>query len=39
LETDELTEELKERAPTEEDPREAPHEPLRLPVVGDQEEG
>jgi hypothetical protein len=35
LETDELTEELKERAPTEE----APHEPLRLPVVGDQEEG
>jgi hypothetical protein len=35
LETDELAEGTKERVPAEEeDPREAPHEPLRLPVAG-----
>jgi hypothetical protein len=38
LETDELQEGMKERVPTkEEDPREAPHEPLRLPVTGVEE--
>jgi hypothetical protein len=39
LETDELAEGLKERVPTEEDPREPPHEPLRPPVAGVEEEG
>jgi hypothetical protein len=35
LETDELVEGMKERVSTEEeDPREAPHEPLRPPVAG-----
>jgi hypothetical protein len=35
LETDELTEGMKERVHTEEeDPTEAPHEPLRPPVTG-----
>jgi hypothetical protein len=35
LETDELTEGMKERVPTEEEnPREAPYEPLRPPVIG-----
>jgi hypothetical protein len=34
LETDELVEGKKERVPTEEDPREAPHEPLKLTVTG-----
>jgi hypothetical protein len=39
LETDELAEGLKERVPTEEeDHREAPHEPLRPPVAGVEEE-
>jgi hypothetical protein len=38
LEIDELTEGLKERVTTEEDPRESPHEPLRAPVVGVEEE-
>jgi hypothetical protein len=34
LETDELTKGMKERVPTEEEnPREAPYEPLRLPVI------
>jgi hypothetical protein len=38
LEIDELQEGMKERVPTkEEDPREAPHEPLRLPVNGVEE--
>jgi hypothetical protein len=35
LETDELVEGMKERVPTEEeDPREAPHEPLKPTVTG-----
>ena len=34
LEMDELAEGLKERVPMEEDPREAPHEPLKPPVAG-----
>jgi hypothetical protein len=33
LETDELAEGMKERVPTEEDPREAPYEPLKPPVT------
>jgi hypothetical protein len=38
LETDELAEGMKERAPMEEeDPREAPHEPLRSSVTGVEE--
>jgi hypothetical protein len=38
LETDELAEGMKERAPMEEeDPREAPHEPLRSSVAGVEE--
>jgi hypothetical protein len=35
LELEEHMENMKERVPTEEEnPREAPHEPLRLPVAG-----
>jgi hypothetical protein len=34
LETDELAEGMKERVPMEEDPREAPYEPLKPPVAG-----
>jgi hypothetical protein len=38
LETDKLTEGMNDRVPTEEeDPREAPHEPLKPPVMGVEE--
>jgi hypothetical protein len=33
LETKELTKEVREEVPMEEDPRESPHKPLRLPAL------
>jgi hypothetical protein len=38
LEVEMLAKEVRERVPTEvEEPREAPHEPLRSPVTGDED--